>query len=70
MDLERISRYLKIIVIIELLVSFVVWLTVTNLDPHWLQYLSFAYLPSLDLITIAIWLVCRGFRDRAAQSSI
>ena len=65
--IERICYYLKIIVLVELLMSLVAWTLVTNLDPFWMRLLAFPYLPILDLITIVVWLACRKLRDRSTQ---
>jgi hypothetical protein len=62
-------HYLKIIILIELFMTLIAWAFITNLHPYWMQLLAFPYLPILDLITIAIWLVCRRIRGRPVQST-
>ena len=70
MEPKLTCHYLKIIVIVELFMTLVAWTNIGNLSPYWMQLLAFPYLPILDLITIAIWLVCRRIRDQSAQRSI
>jgi hypothetical protein len=69
MEPKLICYYLKTIVIVELLVTLAALILITNMHPYWMQLLAFPYLPILDLITIAIWLVCRRIRDRSLQNS-
>ena len=67
MKTERICYYLKIIILVELLVTLIAWTLVTNLHPLWMQLLAFPYLPILDLITIVVWLACRKLQDQSIR---
>ncbi len=64
MERERICYYLKSIVAVELLVTLVAEILITNIHPYWMQLLAYTYLPIIDLITIVGWLVCRRLRNQ------
>jgi len=56
---ENVSVYLKIIIIVELVVTYVARAVIGNLHPLWMRLLAFPYLPIVDLITIAVWVGCK-----------
>jgi hypothetical protein len=64
LEREQVCHYLKVIVVVELLVTLAAGMLITNLHPYWMQLLAYTYLPVADLITIVVWLVCRRLRDR------
>jgi hypothetical protein len=59
LEREHICQYLKIIIIVELVVTFVAWAVITNMHPFWMRLLAFPYLPIVDLITIGVWVGCK-----------
>jgi hypothetical protein len=65
---RTLSYYLRSLLIAELIVSLLFWTLVTNLQPYWLQRLSFPVLPLVDLGTIVIWYtMCRGPRKATSE---